>query len=302
MRQKKRIMGRMCAAAALAITVTVCGVTALAPAASAGSAVASAATRGAAPLSPQGPETRQVPDGSGSCVLYMTARYPAIEASIINTACSLVSLAPPHDLRLIAYAMGACAATFIVNGTRKYDAVGACIQSGNPFTFLTQEQWCAYTPGTACLNAWSGGPWVNDSTGGPETGDSNQDFFLADVDNANGNATGNYQIIFAGQGTSWADQCIGDAYNNANDAAVSLDGCGNGTGGGAGWGTNMHVGTSGCPSGESWFYDVHWKGYLGPPAGAVNGSHFYLNKPTPYCFYVQFLSGVQVAAAWRPPA
>ena len=51
----------------------------------------------------------------------------------------------------------------------------------------------------------------------------------------------------------------------------------------------MAVGTSGCPSEEAWFYDVHWNGYLGPAAGAVNGSHFYLNKPIPYCFNVEFV-------------
>ena len=30
-------------------------------------------------------------------------------------------------------------------------------------------------------------------------------------------------------------------------------------------------------------------GYLGPVDGAVNGSHFYLNKPTKYCFKVAFV-------------
>jgi hypothetical protein len=36
-----------------------------------------------------------------------------------------------------------------------------------------------------------------------------------------------------------------------------------------------------------WFHDNHWNGYLGPGRQA-NGSHFYLNKPTPYCFNVDF--------------
>ena len=92
------------------------------------------------------------------------------------------------------------------------------------------------------------------------------------------------QIAFIGS-SSWSGECIGDAYNNSNDADVSLDPCGSASGG-QGWGTNMTWGTSGCPSGEAWFYDAHWKGYLGPPAGAVNGSHFYLNKPSPVCFSV----------------
>jgi hypothetical protein len=113
-------------------------------------------------------------------------------------------------------------------------------------------------------------------------------FFLSVVDKANGNARGKYHLGFSVSG-AWAGQCIGDAYNNSGDADVSLDGCGNGTGGGSGWGTNFTVGTSGCPAGEMWFHNNHWNGYLGP-GGSANGSHFYLNKPTPYCFNVAFLT------------
>jgi hypothetical protein len=282
-------MGRMCAAAALAITVTVGGVTALAPAASADVAVASAATGSAAPSSPQGPETRQVhPDGVSSCVAYFTVRT-AIPANIIMDACDLVTLVPPTHptdyLRMIALAVGVCAATMRVNGASYLDSVVGCGLSGLPIPF-TQEEWCATTAGTACLNAWGGGPYVNDSTTGFESGDNHQNFFLSGVDNANGNATGNYQLGFAGSG-SWAGQCIGDASNNSGDADTSLDGCGNSTGGGSGWGTNFTVGTSGCPAGEEWFHNNHWNGYLGP-GGSANGSHFYLNKPTPYCFNVDF--------------
>jgi hypothetical protein len=118
---------------------------------------------------------------------------------------------------------------------------------------------------------------------GPETGDNHQDFYLAAEDNANGNATGYYQLIYDGSGS-----CIGDAYNKSGYADTSLDPCGSSISGGQGWGTNMTVGTSGCPSGKAWIHDAHWNGYLGPPAGAVNGSHFYLNKPSPYCFSVTF--------------
>jgi hypothetical protein len=287
-RPKKRIMGRMCAAAALAITVTVGGATALAPAASADVAVASAATRSAAPSSPQGPETAQLPDGIQTCVGYFTVRT-AIPADIILSACSLVSLVPPtHDsiyLRLLGIAIGTCAATMRFNGAGYLNSVVGCGLSAAP-TPLYQEEWCTTTGGTACLNAWGGGPWVDDSTIGFESGDNHQNFFLSGVDDANGNATGTYQLGFAGSG-SWAGQCIGDAYNNSGDADTSLDGCGNGTGGGSGWGTNFTVGTSGCPAGEGWFHNNHWNGYLGP-GGSANGSHFYLNKPTPYCFNVDF--------------
>jgi hypothetical protein len=291
-RQKKEMMRRMCAAVALAITVTVCGVTALAPAASADVAVASAATRSAAPLSPQGPETRQVPDGPSSCQVWIQFRYAAIYADKeiqVNVACGLVSLVPPtpdyHYLRLIGYAVAACTATLKNLGVKAYDAAWACMLSAAP-TPYSKEEWCATTGGTACLNAWGGGPWVDDSTTGFESGDNNQNFVLSGIDNANGSATGNYQLVFAGSG-SWAGQCVGDADNNSGEADTSLDGCGNGTGGGSGWGTNMTIGTSGCPADAVWFHDTHWNGYLGP-GGSANGSHFYLNKPTPYCFNIDF--------------
>jgi hypothetical protein len=289
-RRNNRIAGRMCAAAALAITVTVCGATALAPAASADVAVASAATRSAAPSSPQAPETAQVASAA-ACYEYVHAKAPAIPVNTITFACNLVPAAitaAPHDLKGIAYAAAACAATLKYNGASYVVSTVGCMASGLPVPF-TQEQWCATTGGTACLNAWGGGPWVNDSTTGFESGDDNQNFFLSQEDDANGNPTGNYQLVFGGIGGSgsWAGQCIGDAYNNSGDADTSLDGCGNGIAGGAGWGTNMTVGTSGCPSGEVWFHDNHWNGYLGP-GGSANGSHFYLNKPTPYCFNVDF--------------
>ena len=289
MRRNNRIMSRMCAAAALAITVTVGGVTALAPAASADVAVASAATRSAAPLSPQGPETRQVPDGIGSCVLYFTART-AIDKNTIMNACSLVSLVPPtHDpiyFRLVGLAVGACAAAMRRAGAGIFNSVVGCGLSAAP-TPISQEEWCENTAGTGCPNAWGGGPWVNDYTGGFEAGDNHQNFFLSGIDNANGNATGNYQLVFAGSG-SWAGQCIGDAYNNSGYADTSLDGCGNGTGGGSGWGTNFTIGTSGCSDGEGWFHDNHWNGYLAPANGDVNGSHFYLNDQSKFCFSIAF--------------
>jgi len=94
-----------------------------------------------------------------------------MNAEIINSACSLASLAPPHDLRLIAYAMGACAATLKYNGASYVNSAVACMLSATP-TPLTQEQWCENTAGTACLNAWGGGPWVDDSTTGFESGDN----------------------------------------------------------------------------------------------------------------------------------
>jgi len=122
-----------------------------------------------------------------------------------------------------------------------------------------------------CLNSWNGGPWVNVYTGGADGTPNNYFTVLCNT------TTGNCTIEDTG-GNAWAGHCIGDAYNDPNNASTSLDVCG------SGWGTNFKYVTSGCgPIGVA-FYNNHWKGYLGPPSGAVNGSHWYLNKPTKYCF------------------
>lgn len=121
-----------------------------------------------------------------------------------------------------------------------------------------------------CLNAWNGGPWVNDYTGGNPAAVGNNYFNDLCI-------TGHpCPIQFTGGG-AWNGYCIGDAYNDPGHADASLDPCG------SGWGTNFNEISCGGGIGVE-FYNLHWKGYLGPPDGAVNGSHWYLNKPTPYCF------------------
>ena len=126
------------------------------------------------------------------------------------------------------------------------------------------------------INAWGGGPWVNVYKGGtPTSTNDNFSFFQQ-------SPTVYYSLKFIGGG-AWNGRCIGDANNDPGDARASLDACGTG-GIGEGWGVNFTTGTSGCPSGWRWFRNVHWPGYLGPADGAVNGSHFYLNKPTKWCF------------------
>ena len=129
-------------------------------------------------------------------------------------------------------------------------------------------QYCYYNQKYACVNAWGGGPWVDTYTGGPEGNDTNQLFTVIST--------------ASGVGLSWTGgngECVGDAYNNSGYADTSLDPCG------SGWGTNFTTGNSGCKdSSDTWFYNTHWHGYLGPPSGWTNGSHFYLDKPGPYCF------------------
>ena len=122
---------------------------------------------------------------------------------------------------------------------------------------------------------------MNVYRGGPETNDTNADFAVFDNP-----GTGHSEIAFVGLG-SWSGRCIGDASNDSSLADVSLDSCGSASGG-QGWGVNFTWGTDGCPSGEAWFKNVHWNGYLGPPDNFVNGSHFYLNKPGKICFTVEF--------------
>jgi len=290
----------MCAAAALAITVTVCGVPALAPAASADAAVASAATRStpaaladaavasaatrsAAPLSPQGPETRQGPDSAASCVAFVAAYSPATPTATIQFWCNIPAVASTVNHYLFALAVAACVGGLVKNGVARGIAAVGC-NGANAHLPFTEEQWCDYN--THCLNAWGGGPWVNDYTGGVETRDPYQNFIVVN-ENGNANGSGYSQIMFAAAGNSWSYDCIGDAYNNPGYADTSLDGCGSASGG-QGWGTNMTVGTSGCPSGEAWFYDAHWGGYLA--GDGANGSHFYLNDQSKVCFSVTYVS------------
>jgi hypothetical protein len=159
----------------------------------------------------------------------------------------------------------------------------ACGRSAGLAGFVG-EQWCTNND-SVCLNAWGGGPFVNEYTQGVELSDSNQEFDLM-----YNNATGYYELVYMGS-SGWSGTCIGDAYNRSDLAYVSLDSCGTASGN-QGWGTNLNIGTSGCPDGEAWFYDYRWNGYLGPVDNPANGSHFYLNKPSPHCFKLWFINAV----------
>jgi hypothetical protein len=152
----------------------------------------------------------------------------------------------------------------------------ACLFAVGPG--LLSIQFCGPNFGSDCLNAWGGGPWVNVSTSGDETGDTNQHFMVID-ENGDPNTA---EIMFTGSGF-WNGHCIGDAYNNSGYADTSLDACAR-PGQSAGWGTQMTWGTSGCPSGTVWFHDNHWNGYLA--GSGANGSHFYLNVQTKTCFAI----------------
>jgi hypothetical protein len=244
---------------------------------------ASAATRSTAP--------RHRPPGVDTCIQGLIVIYGDDDENTFTVACNIPGAVPdgiPGWHWIMAAAQAICAGILIKVGVAPAIAAGACFDASISALPFTQQQWCDPNGGTACLNAWSGGPWINDYTGGPETTDINQEMLLINV-NGNTDGSGNYQIAFVGN-DSWKNQCIGDANNNPGSADTSLDPCAlPAFGQAAGWGTQMTVGTSGCPSGEAWFHDNHWNGYLGPVGGATNGSHFYLNKPTPYCFLASFV-------------
>jgi hypothetical protein len=217
------------------------------------------------------------PRDADACIAWLEPFYEITAA--ITAGCNAGATTypgPPHISLGIAYAI--CGGLLGWAGVLLRDAAVACTLAPFLSPGFTSTQWCGPNSGNDCPNAWGGGPWVNVSTSGPETGDTNQHFMVID-ENGNQNSG---EIVFTGS-SSWGGECIGDAYNNSGYADTSLDACAR-PGQSAGWGTQMTWGTSGCPSGTAWFHDNHWNGYLAPANGAVNGSHFYLNDQSKTCF------------------
>jgi len=127
------------------------------------------------------------------------------------------------------------------------------------------NQWCAGSS-NLCLNAWGGGPLVKVYSPGV----TNNNFQVV--------GSGYDQLEFAN-----TNYCIADNNNNPSDAKAALSSICSDNPDVAGWGVNF---TSGfCSGGGVWFHNNHWNGYLGP-ATSSNGSQFYLNKPTPWCFKI----------------
>jgi hypothetical protein len=238
-------------------------------------AAASAATRNTPP-----PSTVR-PYAGSDCTAYLESWAYTATATRKNI-CNTVALASSLNHTLQAAAIGVC------TGALKFTGVGIVVSGvacnlGVGLGFETSVEWCYNNGGYACLNAWGGGPFVNVYRGGPETTDTHQNF-----DIIYNQATGYYELAYVGS-EGYSGECIGDDSNNPTLADAALVPCGTASGN-QGWGTNMDWGTNGCPSGEAWFYDYHWNGYLGPPNNYVNGSHFFLNKPASaqVCFAVTF--------------
>lgn len=155
----------------------------------------------------------------------------------------------------------------------------AAITTANPAYAGTGNEWCIFNDGSHCINAWGGGPFVKLYTG--VGGGSNSDFTLF------GSGNGHVILKFTGN-SSWADgmHCVGDAFNDPNNASTSLDVCNTGTQN-FGWGTLFDPASSSCGINQVALRNVHWGGYLGPNDVNTNGSPFYLNKPNPTCYYLE---------------
>jgi hypothetical protein len=271
-RNYKMTVRRICAAAAL-VMVTAGGIPALAPApaALASPAVASAATHSTPP--------RVHPDGAGDCTDFVSRAGYTVTAKV-QSGCLLgattVPGVAPHVS--IGFQLSACGGVLTWAGIDPITMTFACFAAVG--LGIISTQYCGPNFGNDCLNAWNGGPYVNVYTGGDETRDTNQHFMVI-AEDGNQNAV---EIMYTGS-SSWNGRCIGDASNDSTKADVSLDACAR-PGQTAGWGTQMTWGTDGCPSGTVWIRDNHWNGYLGPPDNAVNGSHWYLNKPSKVCLAI----------------
>ncbi len=142
----------------------------------------------------------------------------------------------------------------------------------------TGNNWCIGNSND-CMNAWNGGPWVKQYTGGP--GVANGDFTWD-----HGSALPAQYLVFTNYGSAWSNQCIGDANNDPNDARASMNACpGATTGTGTdNWGTHITAYSSPCSNGYLAFKDNHWNNWIGPANLTDNGAQYYLHKPVPFCF------------------
>jgi hypothetical protein len=136
-----------------------------------------------------------------------------------------------------------------------------------------------YCYGSACLNAWNGGPTVKIYSPGVA---NNYFYIYLYLNYGNGNEA--YSLEATIIGGAYNGYCIGDDGNSPGNASVGLVPCWNAIGGTGGWGINFKIDNADCPLGEMAFYNIHWRGYIDPPNSYSNGTEWYLNKPIPYCF------------------
>ena len=154
----------------------------------------------------------------------------------------------------------------------------AVVMTAGPAFADIGSNWCIGNSDD-CINAWGGGPLVNVYTGGPVTNG-----LFAPVTDSHGQFG---YLLFGHFGVTYSSKCIGDNNNDPNNARAALIACPGANGGstsGDGWGTHLTEDHTNCATGYVGYYDTHWRGWLGPVAGYGNGSAFYLNKQSPYCY------------------
>src|SRR5580700_508303 len=156
MRQNSRITGRrICAVVALAMVIA-WGIPALAPAALANSTVPSTATR----------STPAAPDqGAQACInIVLAADYPINTKVTLGCAAGAVSYPKvPPDVS-VGIALAVCGGFLKWGGIDTATTSVACF-AANPLQIIVTTQYCGPSY-SDCLNAWGGGPWVNEYTGG----------------------------------------------------------------------------------------------------------------------------------------
>jgi hypothetical protein len=152
-------------------------------------------------------------------------------------------------------------------------AAGMALSLSQTAEAASGNQFCSVGP-EVCINAYQYGPWVKVWT---SRGSTANDFTLG-----YDSTLGVYYLRFTGGGT-WNNYCIGDANNDPNDARTAMGACPSGSNSG-GWGTNFYLDLSDCGSGAEAFQNKHFNGYMSP-SGFSNGSQYYLNAGSPFCFY-----------------
>lgn len=280
--------GKGVAAIMAVIVLGTLGVAGSASASTAGAGGSSAPTpavprAGAMPGTPWLSGSRVVPEDVGACTGILQAHNPPYVITPLRYGFCQGAGQHSNTVASFLTAVAVCTGGLVTTAVALPTAGAACTAGAVPgATLLTAFEFCYNNGGYACLNAWGGGPFVNAYTGGPEARDSHQDFVPLQ-----NQETGTFQLAYIGAGSS--GECIGDSNNNSTLADTGLVSCGTAPHN-EGWGTDMQMDSQSCPSGEVAFFDNHWKGYLGPPNGWVDGSHFFLNKPssTPICFGVGF--------------
>ena len=147
------------------------------------------------------------------------------------------------------------------------------------FALNAGNNWCLSTT-PYCWNAWGGGPWVKQYTGGANQ--ANGDFIWD-----HGLALPAQYLFFANADRTGTASASGTLSTTRTTHVPASTPAPEPT-------VAVAAATDGAPTGLATprrARTVPWPsrtttrgGWLGPDVVGVNGSQFYLNKPNPYCF------------------